>query len=225
MKIIISVVLILLLNNQLFSDVVFDVTFDGDSFVSGESCPTGEPPEYPQYEEGLGGSRIEYSAAFNSKAADLGWLLFDPGVSYSSGIHTLSWTFWSEKFGEPTGWPSLVVTLEDSSIFIPNGRFSVDGHSYGYSKFAYGEVINYTAIVNLDNDTTSFYANDTQYVTNAMLAEHSTLSAVIMQNPSHDNTMLDDFSWVVVPEPSAMLLLVGGGSLLLAWRRKRKQVG
>jgi len=220
MKITVLAALLLLSGPWVLADLIYDVTFEGGAFVPGEICPTGSPPLFPQYQEGLGYSGIEDSSLFGSQVADLGWLLFDPGLSYASGIHVISWDASVDAFDPTTGWPGIVVNIYGTDISVANGSFILNGTNYSTGGFSYGSVLQYQVTLDLDAHTTSFYINDVPYVSMEAIGDSSLLSSIVLQHPANNNALVDNFRWEVVPEPSSIILLLCGGCILAGARRR-----
>jgi hypothetical protein len=222
MKVAIVITTCIFINSIALARLIYDVSFDGGSFVPGEICPTGSPPSFPQYQEGLGYSSIENSVLFGSQVADLGWLLFDPGMEFSSGIHSFSWSALVDAHDPTTGWPGVVVMFGDSPVFVTDGVLHIGSEQY-LGVFSYGSVLEYEVLLDLDADTASFSMNGVQYLAAEPVPGISVLGRVTMQHPANNNSWIDDFRWEVVPEPSSLLLLMCGGCILIGLRSRLEE--
>lgn len=185
-----------------WSGTIFNVNFEGTNFVVDSECPTGAPPDYPQYAPSL----IIYSPSFDSQVARPGYLRFDPDGHFTSGVHSVSWKYNSTNQNTYGGWPNMAVSFSDSTVFVPDGFFYINNSLISTAPVPFNEVHCFTVIIDLDYYLASFIVNDTQYTGNVSITNTATLDYVQFQRPGNNYAMIDDFRWEVTYRPIIQLV-------------------
>ncbi len=180
---------------SIYGGGVFDVTFEGTNFVENAVCPTGIPPVYPQYAPSL----ILDSTVFGSHVARPGYLVFNPDGFYSSGIHTFTWDYLAENHNTYGGWPDIAVTFKGSTVYVPQSYFYVLPDLLVIAPLSLNEVHRYKVIIDLDVLQTSFFIDETQFITNAPIQPGQSIDYVHMQVPGNNTSYIDNFRWEFIP--------------------------
>ncbi len=208
------------------SDIVFDINYEPPTYTNGQHV-------------GLGDHGETISDSINGFPSQ-GLLIYDGGgIAYyapepfTSGVHTVSWDFAIPAQKNSSSIIDAVLTGNYGSIFNVNLETAGAGNEIQYGDplpfprasipFNIGQAYSFEVLMNLDSDYYSFWVDGGLLEDSVSIAPDATLEVVgFFQNQTMGlQAGIDNFRWEVVPEPSALLLLIGGGSLLLVWRRKR----
>ena len=79
--------------SRAWGDIIFSVDFEDPPHSSGSQAANGSPPDYVT----SGGFGITYVTEFGSQGASTtasesgNSMLFDSGMTYASGVHSISW--------------------------------------------------------------------------------------------------------------------------------------
>lgn len=230
---------ILMLNavSHVQASIIFDVNFESPLYSNGQSITGGSEPNEPS--GAVGGSLNTVSDSilgFSSQAALFssgGQMNFDPIAGpFNSGIHLITW-----DMGAPV-WPSQgVVTFDGTSQVLFSVSFQPSNAQHPSDPvIEYGLGLNRPSIVNttgtansfqmifdLDNDMVDFWINGSLLEDNYSISSGASLDLVsFSQNvvPGYQYGM-DNFRWEIVPEPSAILLMLSGLSMLAMHRRRK----
>lgn len=205
-----------------------------------------EPPTYTNGQQIGGGTTETISDSINGFSSQ-GLLIHDGGgISYpgpggvtdpfTSGIHLVSWDF---AIPESHG-SSQVINGQLDSLTGPvlfDTTLSISGSSgneiqYGSGfpnrpsiPFNIGQAYSFEVLMDLDADYYSFWLDGALLEDTVSIPSDTDFWAVgFGQNQTMGlQAGIDNFRWEIIPEPSSMILLLCGGSLLIAWCRKSKR--
>lgn len=215
------------------ADIIFDVSFEDPPHMLGTYTSTGPAPYYPS----TGAAYVENVPGFSSQAGLVGGSLsFIAPVSYSSGVHVISWDFMNlseNTLGIGPNAAFFISSSSDYDLFLAHGvlggvtlfesgAVSVYDGPYAVSNFA-----TYTFVIDMDALVYDFAINGTNVITASSLPTSMTsLDSAVFLRPGNNDFAIDNFRWEIVPEPST-LVLISLGILGVCGRRflKTKTAG
>lgn len=220
------------------ADILFNVDFENPPHVLGQAPTTGMAPDRPfdtqltVVDSGIAGFSGQVGR-FTSDGVNA-YSVFALSSAMSSGIHSIIWeasmlTFDASDglqvgmtIGEGGGTANDLITL-----FLTSGNIVVfdpgdGGNGETIGTWSTGQVFQFQALLNLNNDTYDYFLNGNQVIYGQSLQTDASISTAVFQRPFVTSEFaFDNFRWEIVPEPSTIsLLLVGVAGML--WRRKRR---
>lgn len=157
-----------------------------------------------------------------------------PTETYETSLHSIMWEASMLAFdpsdglqvgmtiggGNGTGIDLNTRFLSSGSIVVSD-PFDLAGEEV-VGTWSTGQVFQFHAILDLDNDTYDYFLNGSQVIFGQSLESGASISAVSFQRPFVTSEFgLDNFSWTIVPEPATALLVMGGLIVSLGIRRRR----
>jgi len=204
------------------ADMVYDIDY--------------EPPTYTNGQFISGAGTISDSInGFSSQGLllrDGGGLSYLAPEPFTSGIHRVRWDF-SVPVDQSS---SMIINAQLDSQTGPVLFDTTLGHGptgneikYGSgfpnrpsTNFVFGQSYSFEVTMDLDADYYSFWLDGNLLENTVSIPSDADFWGVDFgQNQTVGlQAGIDNFSWEVIPEPSSMLFLLWGGTLLITWRRK-----
>jgi len=218
----------MLLCTQGYASVIYDIDY--------------EPPVYTNGQH-IGGGQNETVrddiAGFDSQAVLIesgGGLVYSASESFSAGLHQISWDFGvpveqssSEIISMRLRSASVDVTLTGSAL---SSTYLVEygPHPLGQPRlsvpFDIGEVYSFQLVLDVSAALYDLYLDDIQLLDDEPLQfGPDTFDQVRFTQGQTVGLQagLDNFSWIIIPEPSTyLLLLLGGLGSGVRWLRRRR---
>ena len=220
------------------ADILFNVDFENPPHVLGQAPTTGTATDRPfdtqlmVVDSGIAGFSGQVGR-FTSDGVNA-YSVFALPSAMSSGIHSIIWEASMLTFDASDGLQVGMTigegggtAIDLNTRFLNTGNIVVSDPFDGASQeiigtWSLGQVFQFQALLNLNNDTYDYFLNGNQVIYGQSLQTDASISTAVFQRPFVTSEFaFDNFRWEIVPEPSTIsLLLVGvmGG----VFSRKRR---
>lgn len=242
MKKIVLFALLPLFASHVQADVFFDVDFENPPHTVGQPPATGPESDRPSDTQltvvdndisGFSGQVGRFTSdGMNAYAS------FPLQSSVTSGIHSISWDAAMLSLDSSDGLQVAMTIgggdgtgIDLSTQFLTGGDIVVTDPSDGgfgevISTWSLGEVFQFHALLDLDNDTYDYFLNGSQVIDDQSLETDASIYSAVFQRPFVNSEFaLDNFRWetVAIPEPGTLTLLGLGGLGLGLGKLKKHQ--
>lgn len=230
MKYLIVVIFLLLPVSVAQADMFYNVDFEDPPHILGQVPTTGTGIDRPyQTQLTVIDSGISGFSGQAGRFTDVGsnaytWFLL--GSSVTSGIHSISWDAAMLSLDSSDGLQVAMTIgggdgtgIDLSTRFLTGGNIVVSDpfDSVGeevIDTWSVGEVFQFQALLDLNNDTYDYFLNGSQVIDGQSLETDASISEVMFQRPFVTSEFtLDNFRWeyTPIPEPTTLTLLGLGG--------------
>jgi len=212
-----------------FATMIYDIDYDPPTYTNGQHVGGGFGRTIS---DNINGFSSQGLLIHDGGGGGLSYYASDP---FTSGVHLVSWEF--------------TVPSQQSATLIINGQLNSSsgsvlfdttlatgptGNEIKYGKefpnrastnFLVGQSYLFEVTMDLNADYYSFWVDGVLLEDTVSIPSDVDLLLVgFAQNQTLGlQAGIDNFRWEVIPEPSSMILLLCGSTLLMAWRRKSQR--